>query len=634
MTIANSLPIKLSDVVAEFGGTNPPKNLSAYRAGAGYTPAGAKGGSAAIPVPNGSIPSAFPLNLGAFPGAKKELSVTQYWPYKSYYMRNYHWWNSGVPTLEGRNTDPTNGWNGINGSNANYLNNGVLWQQKKFTGNSTNSSLPDSSQCTVVYLVNNGSFSNIMSQGTGLSVRGLDATGVLQHMTPIASGKFNFATESGTGTSSLLAMSYASYNCSMKKITDIFTSMTDGPYAGTWDMLMVLPGLKKVKEAPVTRDDTGYDIKPSSPIGVDEVVFGMRYDGAGNYQIQYQNQTFPDGVRNDGWWYNNGAFDIEANTGTFPVTLTTVVPQDYAPRSVWIVMNDQTGTVYSPGVNPIWGAFSIGATGGQSASFTVKRNGAITAIRGGVTVDIGNGSFTSCPENWFIGTTLNTMPGDNYWVRVTPQASSIMPSGPNGFVQLNADQTWSCSADGSNYIVDIYIADNPAGTNAKYLGYMIMATAGSTGGGGGGGGGCVEITSFVSTGSRARDVKVGDSLHLTDPQTFENGYGEVSYSQTKLAEGWCIETESGIALRCSDTAPIATRDNGYVLPPDLQDQFVATRRDSPAGSEVKWERVARVYPVGQIAVQHITVGDKNFWAGVKPSEYILHHNLKDANQAN
>lgn len=625
MAVNNSLPVRLSDVIAEFGGgASAPKNLGAYKAGGGYVPAGTQGGSAAIPTPNGLIPSANPLNLGSFPGSKKELTVTQYWPYKGFYMRNYHWWNSAVPALEGRNTDPTNGWNGINGSNANYLNNGVLWQQKKFTGNNTNASLPDSGQCTVIYLVNNGSFSNNLSQGTGLSVRGLDATGVLQHMTPIATGKYNFIT---SGSSSQLAMSYASYNCSMKKITDIFTSMTDGTYAGTWDMLIILPGLKKVKEAPVTPDDTGYDIKPSAQIAVDEVVLGMRYDGSGNYQIQYQNQTFPNGVRNCGWWYNNGCFDIEANTGTSAQTLTTVVPQDYAPASVWIVMNDQTGTVYGAGINPIWGVWSIGATGGVSASFTVKRNGAITANRGGVNMDIGNGSYTNCPENWFIGTTLTSMPGDNYWVRVTPQSGSIAPSGPNGFVQLSSDQTWSCTSDGSNYIVDIYIADNPAGTNAKYLGYVIMALA-SSGGGGGGGGGCVEITSYLPNGQRASDMQVGSVMQLADHETLQPDTGEVTYSETKVMPGFRIITESGASLRCSSSAPIPTQAGVYKTPSELHNDKIAVRRDIDGEIQITWEHVVGVESIGEIAVQHITVGERCFWAGEQEGAYILHHNLK------
>jgi hypothetical protein len=612
-------------VIAEFGGgASAPKNLGAYRAGAGYVPSGAKGGSAAIPTPNGSIPSVYPLNLGSFPGAKKELTVTQYWPYKSYYMRNYQYWNTGVPSLSANNGDPTGGWDNINGSNAKYMNNQVLWQQKKFTGNSSNASLPDSGQCTVIYLVNNGSFSNVMSSGTGLSVRGLDATGVLQHMTPIATGKYNYVT---SGSTSQLAMSYASYNCSMKKITDIFTAMTDGSYSGTWDMLIILPGLKKVKEAPVTPDDTGYDIKPSAPIGVDEVVFGMRYDGAGNYQIQYQNQTFPNGVRNGNWWYNNGAFDIEANTGVSATTLTTQVPQDAGPSHVWIVMNDQTGAVYSAGVNPIWGTWPIMVSSGQTASFTVKRNGAITASKAGVNMDIGNGVNTGCPENWYMGTTLNSMPGDNYWVRVAPQSSSQSPTGPTGFVPLTSDQTWSFVGNGSTCIVDISIADNAAGNNPKYLGYVVMALANT--GGGGGGGGSVSLMAFMPNQPatyRAKDMAAGDELVLLNSERNGTVTGSVVSNRTSEQNLVRLVSESGITLTCSDNTPLTLENGESINSTDALGVKLPVQDDNG----FRWETITAVQQVGRGLVATIYCDNQCYGAGDVEGRYIWTHNLQNS----
>lgn len=625
MAVNNSLPVKLTDVVAEFGGgASAPKNLGAYRAGAGYTPLGAKGGSAAIPTPNGAIPSSLPLNLGSFPGAKRELTVTQYWPYKGSYHRTYNYWQSSPPQTGVNNTDPTGGWDNINGSNAKYMNNQVLWQQKKFTGNNSNASLPDSGQCTVVYLVNNGSFSNVMSQGTGLSVRAIDPQGVIQHMTPIATGKYNFVTQGGSGTESLLAMSYASYNCSMKKITDVFTAMTDGPYAGTWDMLIILPGLKKVKEAPVTRDDTGYDIKPSQQIQVDDVVFGMRYDGAGNYQIQYNNQTFPNWWRSANWWYNNGAFDMEANCGTGPQTLTTTVPQDASPCHVWIVMNEQTGAVLAQGVNPIWNSLSLAVSYVSSSTLTIKRNGGISATIGSANYDYP--TYANTPENWYVGMTMNNMPGDGYWVQVTANGTSNAPSGPTGWVPLTSDQTWSWTGNGTSCIADIKIADNAAGNNPKYLGYAVMGVVQSSGGGGGG---CVEVTSYLPSGARANEMAVGSPMELADPVTLEPALGTVTYSETKVQPGYRIETESGISLRCSDTAPIPVEGGGYKTPSELLGFNVATRHGRHPFSPTQWEKVVKVESIGDIAVQHITVGDRNFWAGEQEDGFILHHNLKN-----
>lgn len=629
MPVPNSLPVSLSSVIAEFGGgSNAPRNLAAYRAGAGYTPAGSKGGSAAIPTPNGAIPSAFPVNLGAFPGSKKELSITQYWPYKDYFHRNLYYHSSNPPQTVANNDDPTRHW-GSDFGNAGYKNNGCLWQQKNFN-NVNNGNLPDSGQCTVFYL-NNGSaasFANTMSGGTGLSARVRDPAGQIMHLSPVATGKINFTTAAGTGTGSETALSWASYNCSIKKIEQLFTAMVDYGSSGAWDEVIILPGLRKIKEYAVARDNTGYDIKPANPINPDEVVFGMTYDGGGDYEIQFQNQTFPNWLRQCGWWYVNARFDIEANVGTVPVTLTTQVPQDYSPSNVWVVVNENTAGGYATGVNPVWGALSISVTNSGTSSFTMRRNGGITATINGVAVDLPD--YVTCPENWYMGGTGTSMPGDNYWVRVTPNGSSNMASGPTGWVQMSGDLTWTWSGNNTSCIVNVDIATDASGSNSKYLGYVIMGTMASSGGGGGGG--CVEVTSFLADHSRAGDVKVGQVLHLADPETLEPGTGEVSYSEQKVMPGWKIETSGGVWLRCSDTAPIPTRDNGYKVPSELKGQFVAVRRDSIDGPVVTWEEVLHAYSVGDILVQHITVGDKNFWAGGDCNGFILHHNLKNQDQ--
>jgi hypothetical protein len=182
----------------------------------------------------------------------------------------------------------------------------------------------------------------------------------------------------------------------------------------------------------------------------------------------------------------------------------------------------------------------------------------------------------------------------------------------------------SGSADGGNY--DTPPDDTPT----------PPADGGDDGGGGdnGGGGGdgdvgaCVSIDSLLPDGRLAGDITVGDEMQLADERTLEPGSGVVSYSQIKTAAGFRITTASGASLKCSDTAPIPTPE-GLVLAPDLLGKQVAVRQDDEQAS-VRWEKVTAVDSIGQIQVQHITVGDKCFWAGEKPGSYILHHNLKDA----
>ncbi len=139
--------------------------------------------------------------------------------------------------------------------------------------------------------------------------------------------------------------------------------------------------------------------------------------------------------------------------------------------------------------------------------------------------------------------------------------------------------------------------------------------------------GCVAISSFLPDGRTAGDVRVGDTMQLSDEENLEPAIGEVSYSQQKNCPGFRITTDSGATLVCSDTAPIPTPD-GLVLAPDLLGKMVAVRRDDSSGTKTAWETVIEVKSIGQIIVQHITVGNKCFWAGEKKNVYILHHNLK------
>ncbi|MYN16397.1 hypothetical protein GTP81_06490 [Rugamonas sp. FT107W] len=149
------------------------------------------------------------------------------------------------------------------------------------------------------------------------------------------------------------------------------------------------------------------------------------------------------------------------------------------------------------------------------------------------------------------------------------------------------------------------------------------------GGGGSGGGGCVSVDSLLPGGQTAGEIRVGDTMELADERTLEGGTGAVSYSQKKLVPGFRITTESGVTLKCSDTAPIPTPE-GLVLAPELLHKKVPVRRDEDGVISVAWEKVTSVESIGEIYVQHITVGDRCFWAGEKAGAYILHHNLKDS----
>ena len=144
----------------------------------------------------------------------------------------------------------------------------------------------------------------------------------------------------------------------------------------------------------------------------------------------------------------------------------------------------------------------------------------------------------------------------------------------------------------------------------------------------GAGGGCVEVESLLPCGRTAGSINIGDNLELADEESLQAAIGAVSYSQRKLAQGYKITTSSGVQLVCSDSAPIPVQKGGILTPSNLLGEFVAIRVESGQISRRAWEQVVSVEPVGQIAVQHITVGDRSFWAGRVAGQYILHHNMK------
>jgi len=152
------------------------------------------------------------------------------------------------------------------------------------------------------------------------------------------------------------------------------------------------------------------------------------------------------------------------------------------------------------------------------------------------------------------------------------------------------------------------------------------------------GGACVHVDSYLPSGIKAGQVHVNSIMHLYDPETDEHDSGLVSYSEAKNVSGYRIRTSSGVSLVCSDTAPIPTRHAGLVTPGKLLGHFVPVvdinRDTDEEDGGVVWEEVTESDRVGMIWVQHITVGDKCFWAGEKPGAYILHHNMKANNEVN
>jgi hypothetical protein len=207
-------------------------------------------------------------------------------------------------------------------------------------------------------------------------------------------------------------------------------------------------------------------------------------------------------------------------------------------------------------------------------------------------------------------------------------------TGNNG--QVETGPKYEYGQQGGNEAPDFGSTASGGGSNDPYDGSYDDPNYGGDGygdpggGGGGGNGGCVAIASLLPDGRTAGAIQVGDTMDLGDEKSLEAGKGTVTYSQLKQAPGFRITTEKGVSLVCSDTAPIPTKGNGLVTPQKLLGEQVAVRWDENGVTTTGWETIVKVEPVGIIRVQHITVGDKCFWAGEKKGAYILHHNMKDA----
>jgi hypothetical protein len=157
------------------------------------------------------------------------------------------------------------------------------------------------------------------------------------------------------------------------------------------------------------------------------------------------------------------------------------------------------------------------------------------------------------------------------------------------------------------------------------------------GGGGGGGGGCVTIDSFMYDGDVAGNFQVTRDLWVTDPYHWDgqvnSSVGEVLLSEPELQPCVLIRTEHGAELECSTTAPIPTREQGFVVAPLIGGLYVpvARKEDIDAvDTPYSWSQVIEVRDIGLRWVQKLYVKDRCFWASKDGKLFILHHNLKPA----
>lgn len=152
-------------------------------------------------------------------------------------------------------------------------------------------------------------------------------------------------------------------------------------------------------------------------------------------------------------------------------------------------------------------------------------------------------------------------------------------------------------------------------------------------GGGGGGGGCVALESFIPL------VEV-DQKHngreITKAWMLESGMKiSLGTDNLEIVDGQVLKTlndyqpcvriitSDGIALVCSTTAPIYTKENGFIPATEVFGKRVAVMRNG----RTWYDEVVGLDDVGMKFVRVVDAGNNSFWAGERPGSFILHHNV-------
>ena len=148
----------------------------------------------------------------------------------------------------------------------------------------------------------------------------------------------------------------------------------------------------------------------------------------------------------------------------------------------------------------------------------------------------------------------------------------------------------------------------------------------------GGGGGCVALESFiplVETEKTHNGKPVTYAWQLESGMTISIGDTDLQITNGKVVKTMndyqpCVRvtTADGISLVCSTTAPLLTKELGFINAPDVFGKRIAVMRNGVT----YFDEVVHIEDVGEKFVRVIDTGNNSFWAGATADGYILHHN--------
>lgn len=144
--------------------------------------------------------------------------------------------------------------------------------------------------------------------------------------------------------------------------------------------------------------------------------------------------------------------------------------------------------------------------------------------------------------------------------------------------------------------------------------------------------GCVVLESYIpcieendhfgKMVTNAWMIEKGMKINLAN-EKLETFIGEVKGAVIELQPCVRVLTKNGVSLVCSTSAPLFTKEKGYVDAPEILGLNVAVNVDGKSF----FDTVITVEDVGKRFVRAIDANNNGFWAGEKQGSYILHHNI-------
>jgi hypothetical protein len=147
-----------------------------------------------------------------------------------------------------------------------------------------------------------------------------------------------------------------------------------------------------------------------------------------------------------------------------------------------------------------------------------------------------------------------------------------------------------------------------------------------------GGGGCVVLESYmplIETDQKHNGKEITNAWMVESGMKISLGTDDLQIIEGRIVKTLndyqpCVRitTVDGISLVCSTTAPILTKDDGFVPSTEVYGKRVAVMRNG----RTWFDEVVGLEDVGMKFVRVIDTGNNSFWAGEKPGSFMLHHN--------